>query len=66
MTRFEKIKEQIASASVEEYALIMLDSPQYFHCADCEVYQTEGGYCDFKCLEHCINWLNSEVKEKET
>lgn len=64
-TNFEKIKEQIASASVEECALIMIDSPLYFHCADCEVYQTEGGHCDLKCLGHCINWLNSEFKEGE-
>ena len=64
MTHFEKIKEQIAAASVEDYALIMLDSIPYFRCADCEVYAIEGGTCDFKCLEHCINWLNSPFPDE--
>lgn len=64
MTHFEKIKEQISSASVEDYAPILVTNPPCFRCADCEVYQTEGGHCDFKCLEHCINWLNSPVPDE--
>lgn len=64
MTRFWKIKQQIADASVEDYALILVSSPPPFRCADCEVYEIEGGHCDFKCLEHCINWLNSPAPDE--
>lgn len=63
MTRFEKIKEQIASASMEDIVLIMLDPP-CFRCALCESYLTAGGHCDHKCLEHCKDWINSPVPDE--
>lgn len=63
MTEYIKAIANIVSIVFVTYG--MLDSPLYFHCADCEVYQTEGGHCDLKCLGHCINWLNSEFKEGE-
>lgn len=56
-TNFEKIKEQIAAASVEEFAEILVDPDALFCCSKCEL---------FECENHCINWLNSEFKEEET
>lgn len=65
MTHFEKIKEQIASASVEELAKILVDPDALFSCRKCEVFSFIARDCDFECEMHCINWLNSEFKEGE-
>ena len=66
MTHFEKIKEQIDAASVEEFAEILVDPDALFCCRKCEVFTRASSSCDFECEKHCINWLNSEVKEEET
>lgn len=62
MTKFEKIKSQIASMSAEEYVLRMDDSPFVFHCEFCESLQNGDGRCDGECKTHCLNWLNSEAE----
>ncbi len=66
MTHFEKIKEQISAASVEEFAEILVDPDALFCCRRCEIFSSIARDCDFECEKHCINWLNSEFKEKET
>lgn len=66
-TNFEKIKEQIAAASVEEFAEILVDPDALFCCSKCELFEWRyPATCDFECEKHCINWLNSEFKEEET
>lgn len=64
-TNFEKIKEQIAAASVEEFSEILVDPDALFCCRKCEVFSSSARDCDFECEMHCINWLNSEFKEGE-
>ena len=64
MTKFEKIKSQIASMSAEEYMLVIEDSGFVFHCAFCESYQYGDGRCDGECKTHCLAWLNSPVPEE--
>lgn len=66
LTNFEKIKEQIAAASVEEFSEILVDPDAMFCCRKCEVFSSSARDCDFECENHCINWLNSEFKEEET
>lgn len=65
MTQFEKIKEQIAAASVEELAEILIDTGALFGCDKCE--KREGRWpedCDFECVKHCLIWLNSPVPDE--
>ena len=65
-TNFEKIKEQIAAASVEEFSEILVDPDALFCCSKCELFEwRDPATCDFECENHCINWLNSEFKEGE-
>ena len=66
MTHFEKIKEQIAAASVKELAKILVYHSGLFNCDKCEKVGWRLPYdCDFRCEKYCINWLNSEFKEGE-
>lgn len=61
MTHFEKIKEHIAAASVEEMADILVANDVLFICPFCEVYDA---HCDRKCEQHCLSWLNSQVPDE--
>ena len=64
MTRIENIKAQIAAASVEELAEILVDPDEIFTCRKCESFKPIcPDICDFECKKHCINWLNSETEE---
>ena len=60
MKRFEKIKQQIAAASVEEMVEIMFEIDDLlFWCKSCEV-----ANCETDCKKHCLNWLNSPVPDE--
>lgn len=60
MTHFEKIKEQIAAASVEELVGILFEIDDLlFVCKLCEI-----GDCESNCKQHCLDWLNSPVPDE--
>lgn len=60
MTHFEKIKDQVAAASVEEMAdILMAIDDLLFFCRLCAV-----GECDDDCKKHLLNWLNSPVSDE--
>lgn len=63
-TNFEKIKEQIAAAGIEELIDMLMLGNNLFGCRKCASYR-EYPICDMSCRNHCRKWLQQPAETEE-
>lgn len=64
LTNFEKIKEQIAAAGIEELIDMLMLGNNLFGCRICASYR-EYPICDMDCRNHCRKWLQQPAETEE-